>query len=343
MTTIVTPYLLRTPQPSLLVNEDMRINQREFSTVALSAGGIAFPADKFLVYSDSVGITVSRDSDSPPISMLGYKSVACAKIESTSAGALGELSTAFNIEGSDGLALVDNKIITFSFAAKFNYAGQFSVGIRNSNNTASYVKPFSIISGGDWNMYSMTLSVDYDTAGGTWNFGRAALMGFVLGLGNTFATTSTYETWLTGNTPYAVGNTSLKGASGRIAKFCGLKAELGAQRTPLIQIPITEAQDRCQRYYQRNPILFGAALNATTQYFTWPFKTEMVANPTVNLLSTTPNSEHPPFSVSKVGAGSGITSHVGTGGCDMSITGFTGLTTNSPSMLYNNNVEAVCF
>lgn len=337
MTTLVTPGV-RTPLDNFVTNSTMQVNQRGFSTAALGAATPVFTGDRFQVYSDQTGLTVTRDSaDLPPVSLVGCRVAAVCKIESTATGTSGENVFSTSIEGADMLSIRDSKWVTLSLAAKFNYTGTFSVGIRNTNNGYSYVKSFTIPDT-NYNKYVLTFQVD-ESVGGTWDWGSNRLISISFGLGNTSATTATEESWIAGNTPYHNANTDIKGAIGRIARIGAIKLEPGILATPLSMPLYYEDLFRAMRHTQINPLVYGHALSATQQYFTWIFKIPMIIAPTASMLTTTPSTEHPPFAVAKPGTGTTIAgAHTGTQGCDLNLTGFTGLTSPNPSMMYQGQV-----
>ena len=340
MTTKVSPHL-KAPL-NMIINGDMRINQRKFTTQSVPGAAVPYAADMWGAYIDVGGYDLTYDeTDAPTEAEAGYHVDRCVKIESTNTTASGEATIFTGIEGFDIVHVRESQWVTLSFWAKFNYAGNFSVGFRNSNNGASYVHSFVIADTTNWNKYTLTFPID-STSAGVWDFKNGVGLKLAICLGATFATTSTYDTWLTGNTPYAANVTDIKGASGRIAKFAAVKMEAGTEATPLVYEDQERALARCMRYYQRNPIVYGHALSATSQFFVWAFAVPMRTTPSINLLTTSPTTEHPPWAVAKTGSGSTIVgAHKDEKGCDLNMSGFTGLTAAAPSMMYYENVEAV--
>jgi len=87
----------------------------------------------------------------------------------------------------------------------------------------------------------------------------------------------------------------------------------------------------CQRYYQRNGMLWGWTISASIMSVHWTPTVPMRAAPTANLLTTTPYGEQLPWTTGRTGSGSTVNNTHNTQqnnaglGYDLQITGFSGM------------------
>jgi len=123
----------------------------------------------------------------------------------------------------------------------------------------------------------------------------------------------------------------------------GVQLEQGTTASPLDPISYADDFRHCLRFYQRNGTLYGLVTNASMIAVNWTPLVQMRAMPSVNMLTSTPYAETPPWTTAATGSGSAVnTGHATAGfGFDMQITGFSGLTPGGVAMLRYNQLEFV--
>ena len=115
-----------------------------------------------------------------------------------------------------------------------------------------------------------------------------------------------------------------------------VQLETGSSATGYEYRQYTTELQLCQRYYQKNTISYGGAITASLLATCYQFPVYMRTAPTVALLTSTPYAELPTVT-GFTGSGSTITSYVYTGGVDLRVTGFSGMTAYRAPMLFDAN------
>jgi hypothetical protein len=302
----LTPRLDRA-EKNYIINGDMRIAQRGTSFAAATNG--QFVVDRFrYVKVGTMVHTVSQDTDVPTLFQSGYLFQNSVRLNLTTAetslGASDFCEIRHIIEGYNWANLAQ-KAFTISFWVKATTPGTYSVFVGNTGFDQKYISTYTINSASTWEQKSITIAAS--PSAGTWDYanGAGAYIHFVIASGSSI-NTSSLNSWIstaglvgastqtngvnTGATDFRITGVSVTEGSGTGTQFStfsrSFQGELAA----------------CQRYYNRNPRLYGEVRYTTTDlYFVWDFAVQMRTSPTTALLTTSPTGESP-ISAASVGA-----------------------------------------
>lgn len=154
------------------------------------------------------------------------------------------------IEGYNCVSLYKRQCV-LSFWAYSNHPGTYSIFIRNSNDTSSYVKDFTIDSASTWEYKA--IPVDLNDNVGVWALTntRGISIGFTFSCGTAYRT-STIGQWISGNYICSsnVPNT-FQQTVGNIFVISQVQLEVGSVATPFDHKPIDQEILDCFRYYQK--------------------------------------------------------------------------------------------
>ncbi len=136
---------------------------------------------------------------------------------------------------------------TFSFWVKCSVTGIYAVTFTNNNGDRGYVATYNINSASTWEY--KTITVPGDTTG-TWTNDNTAGLTINFDLGVNGPTTSTYNTWLSGDYRGGTTTTKLNANNGATYFITGIQLEEGKVATPFEQRSVGEELALCQRYFQ---------------------------------------------------------------------------------------------
>lgn len=141
------------------------------------------------------------------------------------------------------------KPVTFSFWVRSSLTGTFSGFLTNSAINRVYVFTYTISSANTWEYKTITILGDTT---GTWltDTGRGIMIGFALGQGSTYLTSSPNQ-WGSSAVFGSTGTTSVVGTNGATFYVTGCQLEVGRQATSFDFRSLGTELQLCQRYFQK--------------------------------------------------------------------------------------------
>jgi hypothetical protein len=235
-----------------LVNGNFAVDQRnEGATVTVNG---SYGPDKWKLVTVAGKLSCVRVAPGQAVSHSG----AVININSLSAytSAAGDVQGLFQQVEADcvadfwwGNASALPVVLSFWAAVASGVSGQYSVALRNTAGTRSYVTTVNLTPATAY----FQIPIPGDT-GGTWvQNGNAASMNvlFDAGCGSTYQT-STLNAWQNGNFIAATGAQKLCATNGAIIQLSNVQLEVGSVATPFEFLPPDVALARCQRYYEKS-------------------------------------------------------------------------------------------
>lgn len=240
------------PFRNRIMNGNFLVNQRRGTTaITLTTPG-QYNADRWYHAVSQTSKASSQTIDSG--SAVGSKNY--LRMKTVSAATLGSTDV-FNIrhsiEGNNvqdfNLGTASATQITLSFWVRASQTGTYNVAFSNDGNNRSYVTTYTISTANTWEYKTITINGD---TSGTWktDTGTGLTVRFDFGSGSTF-TTSSPNTWLTGDFIKSTGTTSLITTLNATLDITLVQLEKGGVATPFEYINVADSLTRCERYYQR--------------------------------------------------------------------------------------------
>lgn len=300
-----------------LINGNFDVWQRgtSFTVPSMSAANLA---DRWLIWNGSGNSqTVSRQA-----APSGFRGEYACRLQATSLAAAEQLAFIQRIESGmvgdlDGL----NTVVSFDVLGTTT-AGSLSGFVHLTTNTAKDNGTYSASS----TLYSFTVAAGASRVSIALSAADAANLKYGTQLQIIFAQNTS-----TGAVDISIGAVQFEAdpsGAGEASDF--------EFRPPSVE------QAMCQRYYQRNPWLYGLVVTSSSISVNWNPLVMMRTTPTVALLTSSPRIENLPWVVGYNGSGSTLdASHVlsADGGGDIRIFGFSGLTVGSIASLRERMIE----
>ena len=267
-----------------IINGDMRINQRGYTTASplnAGAGGFLYITDRFSAYVSQTSKMTFGQSTVAPSGFINSLNATTTTAVSVAAGDL----FMFNhpIEGLNvadlGWGTANAATVTLSFWVRSSLTGTFGGALLNSANNRSYPFTYTISSANTWEQKSITVAGD---TSGTWltTNGVGANVSFGLGMGSTYSGTA--GAWAGTQYWSATGATSVVGTSGATFYITGVQLEKGSTATDFEYVDYGRQLQMCQRYYEK--LSGSGGINGTignASYVAWYFKVTKRATPTM--------------------------------------------------------------
>jgi hypothetical protein len=260
MTTQVPPDLLQTPyRKNIIINGAMQVNQRVYGgPTAITDQAFTYGADRFVCYTDrSTGAaTLTRDTDVPTVAESGTVFSASLDVDITtilaSPSGTNEGLFLYRIEGYD-IAPHIGKNITFSTWVKSNKTGIYSVNMRSTTGSSTYISEIEINTADTWEKKTVTVPLSESTA--SWNLTN----GYGLQVAIFFMVSSAYKTseinqWRDASSDGGSASTNqvnLFDNTSNYFKTTGWQLEVGDVPTDFEIRNFGEELALCQRYYVR--------------------------------------------------------------------------------------------
>jgi len=243
---------------NLIINGDMIINQRGI-VGGSNNGGVSraggFGLDRWTAWRANDGLNggiIQEQSTDVPTGQYFKNSL---KLTMNGAGGNPTANTSVRlllhqmIEGNNMYQLrygtSGARYFTFSFWVKCSVPGTYAVTFTNNASDRGYVATYNINSASTWEY--KTITVTGDTTG-TWTTDNTAGLTINFDLGVNGPTTSTYNTWLSGDYRGGTTTTKLNAINGATYFITGVQLEEGKVATPFEYRSIGEELALCQRY-----------------------------------------------------------------------------------------------
>ena len=292
---------------NMVINGDMRIDQRNGGSAVTGHNTNLFPVDRFRCIENTGGsVSFQRVQDAPA----GFYYSLKFTVTGTDTSLTGtEFCRALHpIEGSNighlNWGTSNAKTCTLSFYVKSSVAGQYYVNIFNGSANRVMVKGYTIDAANTWER--KVISVVGDTSG-TWttsDAGTGIFIGWHQGTGPDYIVSST-DTW--GGTFDMVGanQVNLLATNAATWQLTGVQFEVGANNaTPFEHESYSDSLRKCQRYYWQavgsGPHYYATQYSSGYRFVQVDFGQEMRVTPTVtvsyaagaSLTTYLPNRQH---------------------------------------------------
>ena len=247
---------------NILINGDMRIDQRYSGSAVIAAADSQFVLDRWVgrTFSGSGEFSMQQVTDAPE----GFQYSNKITVTTAATSGVGGYSLEQRIEGQNltmlGYGTSGAKNLTVSFWIKASVVGTYSVSIRTSTGGVSGISTckntFTISVANTWQKVTNTFPANtaYDTI-----YNSTTGIFFDINFGaQTEKATNTLNSWEPGNFLYATGQTDVMQTLGATINITGVQLEVGEEATPFEHVPYDVNLQRCQRYcevYDRNSSL----------------------------------------------------------------------------------------
>jgi len=247
-----------------IINGDMRVDQRLAGTssnlVATAVG--AYIADRWRVSNGTTtgALTVQRvRAPANPYCQV-YALSAIATTAQATMNNQDYITLEQRVEGYNiadfGWGGAYAQPVTVSFAAYSTQAGQYTLALRNSANTMSYVAPFTVPAANQWVQIQQTISGE---TSGAWEVenGLGLSVAVTLAAGSNWVTSDVGRWQESSRAPSgfgyaaATGGVNFMGVANNQFYLTGVQVEKGTIATPFEARPYSMELVLCQRYTER--------------------------------------------------------------------------------------------
>ena len=241
---------------NMVINGDMRINQRGSSSHTLNSGNVyAYVVDRFRVQCAEGTLVASQDNDVPPRQGFGKSIKLDCTGADTSLDAGFESHIQYLPEAQDLVHLAYGtsgaKTVTFSFWVKSNLSKTFGFYYYVPDANRAYQTTFNINSANTWE--KKVITIPGDTAGNGFNNdnGVGAELRIYLAAGTTLGGNSNQNQWGTNTFNRIPSGTSILSSTDNNFYFTGFQMEVGENATEFEHRSFGEELALCQRYFFR--------------------------------------------------------------------------------------------
>jgi hypothetical protein len=246
-----------------IINGDMRIDQRLAGTssnlVATAVG--AYIADRWRVSNGTTTGALTVQRVRAPANPYGQV-YALSAIATTAQGVLNNQDYVTLEQRIEGYNIADfgwggayAQPVTVSFAAYSTQAGQYTLALRNSANTMSYVTPFTVPAANQWVQIQQTIAGE---TSGTWEVenGLGLSVAVTLAAGSNWMTSDIGRWQESSRAPSgfgyaaATGGVNFMGTVNNQFYLTGVQVEKGTIATGFEARPLGVELALCQRYFE---------------------------------------------------------------------------------------------
>lgn len=240
---------------NMVINGDMRIDQRNSGSAVSSHNANLFPVDRFRCLENTDGsVSMQRVADAPTGFEYSLKFTVTGTDTSLTTN---QFTRALHpIEGHNishlNWGTSNAKTCTLSFHVKSSVAGQYYINIFNNAANRSMVKGYTIDAANTWEKKEITIIGDQT---GTWETGNLAgiYIGWSQGSGPTYHTT-TLDAYQGSFVMVKSDQTNLTATSSATWQLTGVQFELGEKATDFEHRSYADELAKAQRYYYKLPI-----------------------------------------------------------------------------------------
>jgi len=234
---------------NLLINGDMRVDQRD-ATTTVNSTSVAYNLDRFLGRGvGSAGVfTLEQDTTSPDNFTNSLKATVTTADSSPASGSSYRIQQM--VEGNNIAHLnwgsSSARTVTLSFYVYSSVTGTFGGSIGNGNYDRFYVFSYTVSSANTWER--KTISITGDTSG-TWptDTSLAIRVNWSLGAGSTYLASA--GSWGSSAKEGVTGQTNLISTNSATFRITGTQLEVGSAASDFEFLPNDVNFARCQRYY----------------------------------------------------------------------------------------------
>jgi len=284
---------------NLIINGDMRIDQRNAGASVTPSAGNTYTLDRWLASANQASkFTVQQNAASitPPSSFKYYLGATSSSAYSVLTGDylnIQQRPEGFNVNHL-GWGTSAAKTVTLSFWVRSSLTGTFGGAIKDNTNNYSYPYSYTISSANTWEQKSITIA---GPTAGSWSSTTGIGMQVLWSLGAGATYSGTAGSWSANDYRSVTGATSVVGTSGATFYITGVQLEVGSTATDFENLPYDVQLARCQRYYYRNSAdsnymsyASGRANSTTVGVFTYNHPVTMRASPTYTQSGTGVNT-----------------------------------------------------
>jgi hypothetical protein len=246
---------------NLIINGDMRIDQRNAGASVTPSSGTTYTVDRWFYFANQASkFTVQQNAGSvtPPTGFKKYLGFTVAAAVTVSAGDY--FLTAHRIEGFNVEELEwgtsNAQSVTISFWVRSSLTGSFGASIQNGASNRSYPFSYSISAANTWEHKTVTIPGD---TSGTWETGNSGSVTLWLGLGVGSTLSGTAGSWSGSDFRSVTGATSVVGTSAATFYITGVQLEVGEKATSFEHRSYGDELAMCQRYFQFVPYFSGSS------------------------------------------------------------------------------------
>lgn len=264
-----------------IINGDCRIAQRASGAFGTASGGYAGP-DRFYVANSASAAGQFTQSQGTIVDGGVTKS---AVVQTVNTAIVSTATTNFwsgivqQIEGFNCYDLVGSPVAV-SFIFKTNVTGTFSVAVRDTTGTVSFITSFAAVSG-----VPVKVAISVPAVPLTAVVPRSTASGMQVWIGA--LNTGTHQApainvWNTGSFISAPSATNWGATAGNYISLTDLQLEAGTSATEFERRPYGQELALCQRYYRTgNAVLNGYSTVGTGNDIWVPFGAVMRVSPTL--------------------------------------------------------------
>mgnify|MGYP001186921391 FL=1 len=239
---------------NMVINGDMRIDQRNNGSAVSAHNANLFPVDRFRCLENTDGsVSMQRVADAPTGFEYSLKFTVTGTDTSLTTN---QFTRALHpIEGHNishlNWGTSNAKTCTLSFHVKSSVAGQYYINIFNNAANRSMVKGYTIDAANTWEKKEITIIGDQT---GTWLTDNSAgiYIGWSQGSGPTYHTT-TLDAYQGSFVMVKSDQTNLTATNGATWQLTGVQFELGEKATDFEHRSYADEIGKAQRYYWTTP------------------------------------------------------------------------------------------
>jgi hypothetical protein len=255
---------------NLIINGAMQIWQRGTALTGITGTTSNFLPDRFSLETGTLTGTMGyRQIGTPPADAPFIHSPLQAYCSAT--GTAQWVAILYSIEGYD-FNYIKGKSCVLSFWAWTNNPGTYYVAFRGTSNSYSYVTSYTMPSS-VWTY--VTIPITFPSSGVTFGSTNDRGVNICWNLAPTTGSTSTLNTWLSGNYYSGTNQTNILSAINNSFYMIGVQLEVGSQPSPFELRTLNKEINLCKRYYEKSynlttapgtPASAGASLEYLSVY-----------------------------------------------------------------------------